>query len=853
MILKAREKRFIFRLSLIFLTAIICIPTCTDPGTDFQDGPLVEISEDYFSASVKCRYKDVNACPSDPVGLTSFLTITYWPDVILESGNGIKVQLGNLLNDRVDIIEDRNWPVTRLFPIPDPPQAAETRVEVTIYYEDGSSETCPYKGIVGLDEAEDCDVEGEDCGNDDFCFYFCMDKDCLRNLQAEPSTSCNRIKVFLQNLPFDNPVERIEIVIPYTNTDFSSDKCLRVPNLPLSQSVLLAEKAGSVSSYEWLHEKYPELKDPYPVLEVGGGDITCFEVIVPTIPIGRELMVEETLARGGTQAMYEISIPVTVKAMQETAYPIPLERDSLKNAYLAENYQGTIWLYHNNAYFGEYTFQIEEQGKKEIFINLMASSMPTSVHRFTVYEVVGGQQTGIQGTSNPMVFQNTGAGRIYWGVLQSHSMQGGHANQNPAYCYEFARNMAKLDFYALSEHCNTAYFNWTDTKDLCDDFNRDSRFVTFPAFEWTSSTFGHRHVIFKSGADALDPIPCEEVREGSVGVYSRPDLEDFILDLHYDPAVPSGPPDNIIIPHHTCRMLDELIFEGGADGSGGPDLDLNEVNSGNDDPGRDYEDYIWGGPEASTTYTQTMVEIFGTHGRCDHYIPPGQEYIMENNEDMQLPPDSRGFVDWALKEGFYFGFVSGSDNHAGTSGSLFGGSLPVPPQSPISFYSRSGLTAVKAASLTRASIWQALKARKTYSTTGARIYLDVRIGYTHGQSGERYSIHEIGENFELPDGWIDPEIHVTAVGTYSVAQVQLVIVSITDQTVQEVSLPFTQTGDYLIQASKNLLEYLDPGKKYCFYIRIKQDNENSSHEGHLAWSSPIWMAVPSLWDFEQIK
>ena len=80
------------------------------------------------------------------------------------------------------------------------------------------------------------------------------------------------------------------------------------------------------------------------------------------------------------------------------------------------------------------------------------------------------------------------------------------------------------------------------------------------------------------------------------------------------------------------------------------------------------------------------------------------------------------FADDALRRGKVFGFSAASDDHTGRPGMSFA--------APAQFATGGGLTAVLAADRSRESIWDALRARRTYATTGPRILLDViaRIG-----------------------------------------------------------------------------------------------------------------------------
>ena len=99
-----------------------------------------------------------------------------------------------------------------------------------------------------------------------------------------------------------------------------------------------------------------------------------------------------------------------------------------------------------------------------------------------------------------------------------------------------------------------------------------------------------------------------------------------------------------------------------------------------------------------------FVEIFSRHGGSEGSIGPFGMY-----HDMG-PRDFGGSMEAGLRRGFKFGVVASSDSHAGHPGG-FG----------------DGRMAVLARSLTRDEIWEAIRSRRVYATTGANIVLGFRI------------------------------------------------------------------------------------------------------------------------------
>lgn len=77
------------------------------------------------------------------------------------------------------------------------------------------------------------------------------------------------------------------------------------------------------------------------------------------------------------------------------------------------------------------------------------------------------------------------------------------------------------------------------------------------------------------------------------------------------------------------------------------------------------------------------------------------------------------FAREALERGMKVGFIGGSDDHSGRPG----WSAPTLAHHGV----RGGLTAYLATELTRESIWDALRSRRVYGTSGVRILLDVNV------------------------------------------------------------------------------------------------------------------------------
>ena len=84
---------------------------------------------------------------------------------------------------------------------------------------------------------------------------------------------------------------------------------------------------------------------------------------------------------------------------------------------------------------------------------------------------------------------------VYYGHLHNHSsVSNGTGSPDDAYLY--ARDVAGLDFFGLTDHAEqVSSSEWTTIRNAAETYNEDGVFVTFWGFEWSSSRYGHVTVI----------------------------------------------------------------------------------------------------------------------------------------------------------------------------------------------------------------------------------------------------------------------------------------------------------------------------------------------------------------------
>jgi hypothetical protein len=213
--------------------------------------------------------------------------------------------------------------------------------------------------------------------------------------------------------------------------------------------------------------------------------------------------------------------------------------------------------------------------------------------------------------SNPVLCSNSRPEySLYWGDLQGHSELGDGSAQPYEY-YTYARDVSRLDIASLTEHDAHGFFPldenqhlWELIREVTEIYNEPGRFVTLLGYEWTSWTYGHRHILYPGV-------------EGEIFSFRDPD-SDTPEEL-WELVQPYGA---IVIPHHP---------------GGGPiatDWDHHDDKA------------------------EPLVEICSVHGNSDYYGCPLQIYS----------PEKGAFVQDALERGFKLGILASGDTHDGHPG-----------------------------------------------------------------------------------------------------------------------------------------------------------------------------------------
>jgi hypothetical protein len=381
--------------------------------------------------------------------------------------------------------------------------------------------------------------------------------------------------------------------------------------------------------------------------------------------LGKLLTVESV---AGPAHSLSVVAPSLVAAREAFLLTV-VARDALANA--VEGYAGSVTFSSTDPDAllpPPYTFTAEDKG-----IHIFSATLNTpGAQWITATDAVLAPEGA---SSNPVSCQpGEVALGLYWGDLHSHTDFSVDATGRPAGAYEFARDVARLSFYATSDHLMPTECDdytpeeWAANRALVQQYYVPGQFVTLLGYEWTKGApYGNHNVYFRGPDGTL----CS--------AWDFPTTDALWACLEGQAA--------LTIPHHTGKRF--------PDGNSRA-VDMTRVND---------------------TFRRS-IEIYSMHGESEVYNP-GDPLSYES---VGAPGTSSVAGPHYARDGWAFGqplgVIASSDNHDGRPGQAF-----------------AGLAAVYAPQLTREAVFDAIAAGHTYGTTGQRIVLDLRVdGHMMGET-----------------------------------------------------------------------------------------------------------------------
>jgi hypothetical protein len=351
---------------------------------------------------------------------------------------------------------------------------------------------------------------------------------------------------------------------------------------------------------------------------------------------------------------------------------------------------------------------------------------------------------------------------LYWGDLHCHSFYHqyneklgyGDPCTSPDELLKYAREVTHLDFVALTDGRGALPDNagWEEAQKAVINNHKDGQFVAIKGWEIQFGEDGHRNLIHK---DAVIEPYMDDPAFFNMDIWHKQGKYGMraVLDYYNDRD------DVFLIPHHPMVWMNWDIFDENLD---------------------------------------RLVEIYSCWGssECEHN---------DLWDKASLPKLS---VQYALSKGYKLGFVGGSDSHTG----YVGRSISNADRYQFCCY-KAGFTAVYAEELKRTSIFEALKNRRCYATTGSRMIIDFSVnGHFMGTVNE--------------DKLSSNTIKFNITGTERISLVEIIR---DNRTVHKIEPMKDSIREEWVDKSQ------EAKKAKYYYLRITQV------DGNRGWASPVWI------------
>lgn len=402
----------------------------------------------------------------------------------------------------------------------------------------------------------------------------------------------------------------------------------------------------------------------------------------------------------------------------------------------------------------------------------------------------------LKARSNPVIVAGANSGdNIYWGEIHVHSSVSVDGVHSPEFCFHYAREIARLDFFALSDHSNTLklrlnekYFSqdssWQTVPDCHQDrirrlvkkYHRPGNFVPFFGYEWTGNNVGQVNVYHGDDHGFF-------INGMGTGGRNFPDTPAKLC------ALLKGK-NAIVIPHHPAyaAQIKNMGFNW------------------------KYFDSSW----------MPVVEIYSARHGCSEYAGCPRHLG---------PFDPERSIQAQLALGRRFGFIAGTDGHIGMAARRLNRAYGPHQKGDEKVKNNSGgLIAVFAGDLTRQSIMKSLRSRRCYAVTGDRLLLRFNVaGHPMGailtqSEKESFASREITISVEAS----------SPIGSIEIVRNNRVIQAFT---VGKMTANLEYADKEIL--SNVMISTPVSGIQVFYYCRVYLKS------GEMAWSSPVWIQKQS--------
>ena len=434
------------------------------------------------------------------------------------------------------------------------------------------------------------------------------------------------------------------------------------------------------------------------------------------------------------------------------------------DGYPATDFEGELSVMENSGIQNlpeKIMFSKENQGS---LIVSNCSIQEEGIHRF---KVLPAKDSFPAGNCHPIWVRKDCPYRLVWGDLHVHSTLGKcgipHLPKSPDFGYWFARDITGHDFCAMADHASALNDeDWEELTSAAIRWNEPGRFVSVLGFEgdYNGEDGGHFNLYF----------PSDKGIYRNFGMNAGGTLDGIFNFARQHNA--------LAICHHTSRAI----------------------------RGRDFSRSHFGGQDI-----EPVMEIYSQWGSSEEYA--SSRPTIEGRH-----PGAGHYYQYALAHGFKLGVIGGSDSHCTVPGG------PVPMVYPSVggkqlFPYPGGVAAVYTTELTRAGLFEAIRARRCYATSFEKILV-----WTEAEG------KPMGSEVEAKNAEMDILVSCTHGRLIEIAIIK-------NGEIAEIFGEFGEDRGFNTKRNTFRLTWHDErfSQESCYYVRATQ------FDGDMAWSSPIWI------------
>lgn len=276
-------------------------------------------------------------------------------------------------------------------------------------------------------------------------------------------------------------------------------------------------------------------------------------------------------------------------------------------------------------------------------------------------------------TANPVLIANDPTVNLFWGETHGHSNLSDGGSRGPDFFFDYARNIRRFDFAALADHAFGLAVNghWRELREAVERHDRPGEFAAILGYEIMNPYdrdpgLGHRNLYFPDGEGRL---VMADFQPGSGGTFVDEDIAAY--RGIWDPAIP------------LAASIEDFFSE------------MAET------------EFLW------------TAHHCGTVDPCEKDVLELFEACSEWGRSDDVPERNRSTLTLGelSAQGVNVGLFGNSDDHAAKAGAKRTAHANGAIRHP------SGITAVFSQRLSRGAIYAALKGKRCYATTGARMLI----------------------------------------------------------------------------------------------------------------------------------